>query len=392
MNILLLYSSLFDKTNSFYWFYKQLVENLPDSQLFFSYLRNERNCSVENSFQLPDTFKYYTSRNINALSSYIRENRISVLFNFYLPIWEIKCFFRALKKKIPGLKFVELIHNCPNHSLQLKRYILLNTNVGFIPFSIKYTIEKILPRLYIFFLREKLRKENQQAYQLHDAIILLSPSYIPEYLSLIKKNKSQKVFAIPNPLAPVHFCHSVVPVDRKAKRIVFCGRFEIEKAIPLLLSIWSGIQEQVPDWEFHLIGEGSQMSFCKELSVKLNLKRIKFLGYKNSRPLIDHASILCLTSVIEGFPTVFLEAMQMGVIPIGFDSFSAIYDMIDNWENGVIIPAYNIDLYKDSLLKLMLDGKKRVEMGKKAQVKVEKYRISNIVPLWNSVFKEIGVL
>ena len=82
----------------------------------------------------------------------------------------------------------------------------------------------------------------------------------------------------------------------------------------------------------------------------------------------------------------------MGVIPIGFDSFSAIYDMIDNWENGVIIPAYNIDLYKDSLLKLMLDGKKRVEMGKKAQVKVEKYRISNIVPLWNSVFKEIGGL
>ena len=391
MNILLLYSTPFIQTDSFYWFYKQLVDQLGgDSQLYSAYLNSEKD--IVNGLQLPDSYAYYTPRNIEALTCFIKEYKIAVLFNFYLPIWQIKDFLMAIKKSLPKLKLVELIHNCPNHTVQLKEYSLKNIYSGFIPTSIKDRIAKLFPDIYLYFLKKKVGKENQWAYELHDAVVLLSPSYISEYLSLIGKKKSDKVFAIPNPTAPLHFCKSEIPVEAKSKEIIFCGRLDIEKAVPMLLQVWERIQNQIPDWKFVLVGDGSQMQLCKKQAVELNLERIEFRGFTNSRPLIDKASILCLASVIEGLPTVFLEAMTMGVVPVGFDSFSSIYDMIDNWENGVIVPAFDIDMYEKALLKLTMDRELRYKIGKNAQLKVEQYNISNIIFLWIHLFKYLKLI
>ena len=74
-----------------------------------------------------------------------------------------------------------------------------------------------------------------------------------------------------------------------------------------------------------------------------------------SIPYIDRARILCLTSVIEGLLTVFTEAMSLGVIPIGFDSFNAIYDMIDDGIDGFIIPDNNYEQYAETILRPMKD-------------------------------------
>lgn len=391
MNILLLYSTPFVETDSFYWFYKQLVDQLDgDSQLYFAYLNSKEN--VVNGVQLPDNYSYYTLRNIETLTCFIKEYKISVLFNFYLPYCQIGGFLTAVRMQVPELKLVELIHNCPNHTVQLKEYSLKNIQSGFIPISTKDKVAKLFPNVYLYFLEKKVRKENRRAYELHDAVVLLSQSYISEYLSLINERKSNKVFAIPNSTAPLHFCKSEIPVEAKSKEILFCGRLDIEKAVPILLRVWERIQNQIPDWKFVLVGDGSQMHLCKELARKLNLERIEFRGYMNSRPLIDGASILCLTSVIEGLPTVFLEAMSMGVVPVGFDSFSAIYDMIDNWENGVIVPAFDMDMYEKSLLRLATDNELRCKMGRNAQLKVMQYNVLNIVPKWISLFKYLKLV
>lgn len=391
MNILLLYSTPFVETDSFYWFYQQLVDQIgDDSQLFFAYLNNSK--GVVNGIQLPDNHSYNTLRNIKALTTFIKDHKVSVLFNFYLPYCQIGGFLTAVKKQVPELKMVELIHNCPNHTVLLKEYSLKNIKSGFIPTSTKDKVAKLFPNVYLYFLKKKVRKDNRRAYELHDAVVLLSPSYISEYLSLINKKKSNKVFAIPNSTAPLHFCKSEIPVEAKSKEIIFCGRLDIEKAIPILLRVWERIQNQIPDWKFVLIGDGAQMHLCKELARKLKLERIEFIGRMNSKPLIDEASILCLTSVIEGLPTVFLEAMTMGVVPVGFDSFSAIYDMIDNWENGVIVPAFDMDMYEKSLLRLATDKELRCKMGRNAQQKVVQYNIFNIVPKWISLFKYLKLV
>ena len=89
-----------------------------------------------------------------------------------------------------------------------------------------------------------------------------------------------------------------------------------------------------------------------KLLPRKNLKRVCLTGHQMSIPYIDRARILCLTSVIEGLPTVFTEAMSLGVIPIGFDSFNAIYDMIDDGIDGFIIPDNNYEQYAETILRL----------------------------------------
>jgi glycosyltransferase involved in cell wall biosynthesis len=45
-----------------------------------------------------------------------------------------------------------------------------------------------------------------------------------------------------------------------------------------------------------------------------------------------------MTSAYEGWGLTLTEAQQMGVVPIAFDSFGAVYDIIENEYNGLIIP------------------------------------------------------
>lgn len=52
-----------------------------------------------------------------------------------------------------------------------------------------------------------------------------------------------------------------------------------------------------------------------------------------------------MTSIWEGLPMTLIEAMHYGCVPIAFDSFAALYDLIDNGNNGFIIPNNDIDCF-----------------------------------------------
>ncbi|SEF99011.1 glycosyltransferase [Parabacteroides chinchillae] len=394
MNILLCNNSPFTPNNSFYWFYKQLTDQLTndsyESCLYFAYL--ERSEESVNGVLLPDNNRYNTQKNVETIVHFIREKKIQVIFNFYLPIWEIEDFFSAIKREIPTIKFVELIHNCPNHTIQLKKYCLLNSFPRIRSKTIKDSIISLFPNLYLFLLKKKISKDNRHAYNLHDAVVVLSPSYIKEYLAIVKVKNPHKVFVIPNSLAPSSFYQSNIPIEEKSKEIVFCASLRVEKAVWILLKVWEKIQYKIPEWRLTIVGDGEYMFYCKEVIDSLNLERIELKGFTNSRPLIDRASILCLTSVIEGLPTVFLEAMSMGVVPVGFNSFSAIYDMIDNWKNGVIVPAFDIEKYAESLVELASNDELRCSMAKEAKFKVQQYNISDVYAKWLYLFKKIKLL
>lgn len=52
------------------------------------------------------------------------------------------------------------------------------------------------------------------------------------------------------------------------------------------------------------------------------------------------ASILCMTSTIEGLPMVLLEVMAAGCVPIVYGSFAAAEDVITNGENGYVVEPF----------------------------------------------------
>ena len=66
-----------------------------------------------------------------------------------------------------------------------------------------------------------------------------------------------------------------------------------------------------------------------------------------------------MTSAYEGWPMTLMEAMQNGCVPIVFDSFKAVYDIVDSDINGVIVSNGDMDTYHRELVRLMSDDNYR---------------------------------
>ena len=223
-----------------------------------------------------------------------------------------------------------------------------------------------------------VRQVNRKSYRLHDCIVLLSESYIPIYERLIGKVVNN-VYAIPNPMPKI--C-SKIPIEQKNNEILFVGHLTNVKRVDRLLTIWFKIQNRLKNWSLVIVGDGPERKYLESFVLENNLERVHFKGYVKSIDYIDSAKVLCLVSNFEGLPTVFLEAMRLGVIPIGYNTFPAICDIIDNGKNGYIIPFENEELYIKVLLDIATDDLLRKKLAEKAKLKSEEFTIKNVAMRW----------
>lgn len=394
MNILIVQIKSFpQRTNSFSWFYTQLTEWLTSrgipSELYYCYLKIA-DSGFENGLLLPDNVKgFYSPDNIRAISSFIEAKKIKVVLDYSNIITgNTRKFYQYLKRKYPDLKLLTMIHSCPDHTMQLKRYEMAEMPLQKTG-RIKDRLINTFPAIYLFLLKQVVWYHNYSAYKTMHGVVVLAPAYIREFANLIRKKDTARIHAIPNAMRPVE---SRIPVTQKNKEIIFVGRMAKEKAIPRLLTIWKMIQDRVPEWHFTIVGDGPERERCERIIREEKLQRIRLLEYQMALPLIDRSSILCLSSVIEGFPTVFTEAMDLGVVPIGFNTFAAIYDMIEDEKTGFIIPDHDYEAYAEKLVELCKNEKLRIRIATAAQNRSMRYDIEHIGPLWLQLFKQHHLL
>ena len=87
---------------------------------------------------------------------------------------------------------------------------------------------------------------------------------------------------------------------------------------------------------------------------------------------------------------VLIEGMKYGCIPICYDSFSAVDDIIDDGVNGYVIPFNKQNEYICKLRYLMsLDDTALCYMRNNAIKKSELYDINKVVFEWEKLFNEL---
>lgn len=330
---------------------------------------------------LPENNSYNSAQNAKAIIQYIKEKRITHIF--YPNMYEEVSLIKQICQAGISAKTFFLFHSMPNLIEVNKRYQLRNKKINEAQ-SIKEFVQLLLPNVYLLLLSIHIRRRFRSFYRYCDFIVFLSPQYIAEYKNLIKikQVKEEKLLALTNPM---HLPLSTIPIHEKKKQIIFVGRLSEEKAIEHLLNSWSLIHYKLNDWSLVIIGDGPKENKLRKIVVAERLERVAFLGYQDAIPYIDESAILCLTSIFEGLPTVFIEAMSLGVVPIGFDSFAAIYDIIDNGENGFIIPAFDTEKYASVLLTLAKNDKLRYKIAANAQQKIQQFSIVNVSKRWYDV-------
>ncbi len=169
---------------------------------------------------------------------------------------------------------------------------------------------------------------------------------------------------------------------------MYVGRIEWrQKRVGRLIDIWKRIYKKFPDWELVIVGDGPIRQTLEQKALKM--ERVVFTGWQDPEPFYRDASILCLTSDFEGWGMVLTEAMTFGVVPVAFNSYAAITDIIDDGKNGLLVPPFSHKEFARKLGSLMKDEELRREMSKNCVQYVRRFDIQNVADEWENAFDRL---
>jgi glycosyltransferase involved in cell wall biosynthesis len=183
-----------------------------------------------------------------------------------------------------------------------------------------------------------------------------------------KKMYCKKVIYLPN------FTNNTtnITVETKlkgcdGKRILCLANLREQKNHFLLLEIAVKIKNSHPDWTFHLVGKDFGDSYSKQIKQLILIKKLDKIvfvyGTKNdSVNIINQADICIFTSNSEGLPVALLE-YGLQKKPVVSTNVGEIPLIINNNNNGYIVPANNAEIFTSYLLKLIKDKDLRENFG-----------------------------
>ena len=271
-----------------------------------------------------------SKKNIDQLRNILIEEKIDIVINQwglpYVPIYVLKKASKGL-----SLKIFSVHHNSPKTNGRLKdiEIAMSETNNKFC--ALILCMKKVLTYYVTSY-------SMWYVYQKSDKYILLSDSYIREFLSFTRVKKATKLVVITNPITIPYIEEYEKILSYKRKEIIYVGRIDYnQKRVYRVIEVWKLLEKKYPDWKLIIIGDGEEKSKLEEQSFQLGLKRIVFEGFKNPLEYYKYASLLILTSEYEGFPLVIPEGMAWGVVPCVYGSYSAVYDIVKDDVNGIII-------------------------------------------------------
>ncbi len=239
---------------------------------------------------------------------------------------------------------------------------------------------------FLFKVRQKILWARML--RLSDGVVLYFDSFQKE-LKTLTGIESDKIHIISNP-APFEISN-----NRKSlqKKIVYVGRIvENQKRIDRLMELWRRLHNEFSDWTFDLVGSGYYLEEAKRFARRYDLNRIHFHGMQNPLPYWDDADIFTLTSDFEGYGMVLIEAQARGTVPVAFDCFSAIGEVVERDKSGIIVTDHSLDSMYVEVKKLMKNKEKLLNMRSSGSEQVKKFDKSTIAMRWKELFHNIYVM
>jgi glycosyltransferase involved in cell wall biosynthesis len=329
----------------------------------------------------------------------VKENRLEAemffkkfIFDIIYNTQAIDTDFEYLKSLIPAeCKIISAYHNRPQlRYFHLESLLeLFHESNNF--FYKLYTLCKIpLLPFWRYKSQHKQRIAFQKMVDNSDKVQILSENFISIFLKIVPNTNKNKIVAIGNPVV----FDSVFPIgDLKLKRkkvLVVCS-VNFQKRAYIMIKIWAEIEKDhtLEEWTFDFVGGGLGYERLKKMAINLNLKRINFLNFQNPEKYFNESNIFMMTSRFEGMPMVLLESMQMGVVPVVYDSFESLTDIIVNGENGYIIPNNDFGLFVKQIKYLMQNEVIRNNMAVNAIIYSERFSIDKIIKKYLALFNSI---
>lgn len=172
-------------------------------------------------------------------------------------------------------------------------------------------------------------------------------------------------------------------------RVLFAGRFDPIKAIPLAVRAFAKFNKEYKNSIFEIIGDGPEKGRINREIEKAGIKNsVKLISWLPREELIERmrgADVFLFPSLRDGGGAVVIEAMASGVPVVCFNLAGPGFHIQNKW--GIKIKAKNpeyavIEMTK-ALEKLYLDSNLRIQMGINARKRAEEYY------LWDHLGKRL---
>ncbi|WP_294080872.1 glycosyltransferase [Proteiniphilum sp. UBA5384] len=332
--------------------------------------------------ELPDKKTIDSHINIDFLTRTVKELHIDI---FVLVVLQLVELFEEIHTKT-GCKLVFSLHSIPLWEITHHLYEKKNKSRGSIGKMLEWHLLTYPKTMWLRKYDKPMINTYDRIYQLADAYTVLCDEYKREYLRKWAPSQD-KIDVIYNTERVVE----TVNLDKK-KQVMFAGRLTYaDKRIDKLLKIWKRVYKKAEEWELIIVGDGPEREHLERYVNRKRIERIKFAGYTNDvQSYYNDASILCLTSVYEGWPLCLSEAQANGVIPVAFDCTAGVREMLSPSEvNGFLIPPFKLGRYAKTLLALIKDTEKQNAMRPGLIAKAAQYSPDIVGENWLNLFDSL---
>lgn len=296
-----------------------------------NYLAAKKN-SVEIITMSEDTPVTKLSEGISVFPFLRESERKNKLYNFILRYRRIKGYVRGSDTEI----YLVMLPVTTLLLLHFKRFIKVPVIYS------ERNDPKVYPAYIKFLLKRYIKRAQGAVFQTEEARDWYRSVY------------SGKSVIIPNAINP-EFIKEPYKGERK-KEIVAAGRMTEQKNFSLLISAFSDISGDYPEYRLVIYGEGNRKDEYIRLAEKLGIsEKVSFPGYvADIGEKIADASLFVLSSDYEGMPNALMEAMALGLpcistdCPCGGPRF-----LIKDGVNGLLVPVGDREALGEAMRKIL---------------------------------------
>ena len=217
-----------------------------------------------------------------------------------------------------------------------------------------------------------------------DRIVVITKAAEKYYCDILKASAS-KVVQIYNPISDE--AAKSQKYNSNSHMIISVGRLSYPKNFSLLLDIAAKVLPRYPEWTWDIYGTGEEFDSLSAKIADLSLgKQVCLKGQvSNIYELYGKYAFQVMTSRYEGFPMSLLEGASNGLPLISFDIKTGPNEIINDGENGFLIPENNAEKMEEKIEYLIEHKDERERISNAAFNSMKKFSMNNILQQWRSI-------
>ncbi len=180
------------------------------------------------------------------------------------------------------------------------------------------------------------------------------------------------------------------PKPRSEKlRVLFVGRSEERKGLPVLLQAFEGLIEHVPA-RLTLIGASPEdvKRYVPDPATEASIENLGRVSGQDLWRQLHQADVLCAPSLAgESFGMVLTEAFAAGT-PVIASEIAGYSDVVTDGSDGILVPPADPQRLAEELQRLYLEPARREAMGRAAQRTAARYAWPRVAERVEDVYEQ----